>query len=322
MTIVISGPARIPGPFGTVPVLVDDVHPTMPGDFRGPVGYRPLYDTKTGAKQPVTAPAAKKTAHTIKMPHAFDLSTATTKIARVVEWPLFSKKGPQPRDISQGSLGNCPLPTILAAMANTADGRKRIVEMVSEHDEAVVTDLSDVLDEINDQTANVSSKRYFTVKLSSSIDVTDVFYTDEASQGWSLLYMQAPAKGDPVLWPAVIEKAYAVMLGGYAKLDEMQVNAVWKELTGSNPNGFSITPKTDVARIREQAQEATKKPVILASNDDPGTEKASKDRIIHHHGYAVLGMQGNTLNLYNPWGETVSIPITDVPKFFKAMYYP
>ena len=321
MALVISGPVRIPGPFGTAPLIIDGVHPTMPAGFRGPAGYHPLYDTQTGAKTPA-APPPKKKLLALKMPGALDNSSTTTKIARVVEWPLFRKAGPRTADISQGTLANCPLPTILAAMANTASGRTRILEMVTEHDEPVLTDLSDVLDDLSDQTGNVSSKRWFTVKLSKVAEVTDVFYTDQADAGWSPLYMQAPGKGDPVLWPLVIEKGYAVNMGGYAKLNEMKVNTVWKDLLGAAPDGFAITRKTDPARIREQAEQASTKPVILASNDDEGTEAASNQRVLHHHGYAVLGIKGNTVNLYNPWGEPVSLPLADIPKFFQAMFYP
>jgi hypothetical protein len=321
VALVISGPARIPGPFGTTPVVVGGIHPTMPGGFRGPAGYRPLYDTKTGAKTDAAPPAVKKV-FTVKMPSAFDSASTTTKIARVVEWPLFAKSGPQVTDIAQGTLPNCPLPTILAAMTNTASGRNRILQMVTEHVDPSITDLSDVADDISDQTANLASKRYFTVKLSKVVEVTDVFYTDDADHGWGLLYMQASGHGDPVLWPAIIEKGFAVHLGGYAKLDEMKVNTVWKELMGADPRGFSITSKTDLARIREQAEEASKKPVILASGDSEGIDSASKQKVRHHHGYAVLGIQGNTMKLYDPWGEPVSLPLADIPKFFQAMFYP
>jgi hypothetical protein len=321
VALVISGPARIPGPFGTTPVVVDGVHPTMPGDFRGPAGYRPLYDTKTGAKTDAAPPAVKKV-FTVKMPSAFDSASTTTKIARVVEWPLFGTSGPRVSDIAQGSLPNCPLPTILAAMANTASGRTRILQIVTEHAETSITDLSGVADDISDQTGSLSSKRYFSVKLSKVAEVTDVFYTDDADQGWNLLYMHASGNGNPVLWPAIIEKAYAMNLGGYAKLNEMQVNTVWKEGMGADPHGFSITPKTDVARIREQAEQASKRPVILASSADASIEAASKQKVVRDHGYAVLGIEGNTIKLYNPWGEPVSLPVTDIPKFFQAMFYP
>jgi len=322
MTIVVNGPARIPGPFGTVPVSVDGKYPNMPGNARGPAGYYPLFDTKNGPAGTQTATKAATKAHAFKMPKAFDSASATTKVARVVDWPLFGKSGPKTTDISQGALPNCPLPTILAAMANTADGRKRILAMVTPHDDAAVTDLSDVLDQVSDQTGSVTSKRYFTVKLAKEIEVSDVLYTDDADSGWSPLYMQASDSGSPVLWACVIEKAYAVQEGGYDKLNEMVVNKVWKDILGAKPNGFEINGKTDLEKIRERAANASKVPTILASKNDKSIEDASKQKVVHDHGYAVLGMTGNTVNLYNPWGNAVSLPIGDIRKYFQSMFYP
>ncbi len=321
MTLVLKGPLRIPGPFGMDPLPADGSYPGVPGTSRGPAGYYPLYD-KTGGGSTTTATKATK-ARTFKMPHAFDSASNTTKIARVVEWPLFGKGGPKTTDVAQGGLANCPLPAILAAMANTASGRQRIQEkMITEHGDPAVTDLSDVVDEITDQTGTVSSKRYFTVKLGSDVEVTDVLYTDDASSGWGALYMHASGTGAPVLWACIIEKAYAVQKGGYAKLDEMQINKVWKDIMGAEPDGFKITEKTELKRIREQVVAASNAPTVLASKDEKAIEEASKKKVVSHHGYAVLGMKGNMVNLYNPWGKPVSLPLTDIPKYFQAMFYP
>jgi len=303
------------------PLSPDGTYPWMPGTSRGPTGYYPLYDNKTGGAGTKTQTKAAK-AHTTKMPHAFDSANNTTKIARSVDWPLFGKSGPKTTDIAQGALANCPLPTILAAMANTPSGRKQIQEMVTEHSDAAITDLTDVLDQVSDQTGTVSSKRYFTVKLTHEIEVSDVLYTDEGETGWGPLYMHASGTGAPVLWACVIEKAYAVQEGGYNKLDEMAVNKVWKDILGVKPNGFDITEKTDLKKISERADDASKVPTILASKNDKAIEETSKHKVVSDHGYAVLGIKGNSINLYNPWGNAVTLPLSDIPKYFQSMFYP
>lgn len=61
-----------------------------------------------------------------------------------------------------------------------------------------------------------SSRRYFTVKLGDkSIEVSPVLYTDE-SRSPEPVYMSSPSNA---LWPCLIEKAYAQMLGDYGKLE-------------------------------------------------------------------------------------------------------
>lgn len=71
--------------------------------------------------------------------------------------------------------------------------------------------------------------------------------------------MTSPNK---VLWPCVIEKAYAVRLGSYIELngDQQFANEFWKVLVGSAPLGFDITHDTDNSKILEVAKAAGKVP--------------------------------------------------------------
>jgi len=266
MTIVRDISGRIPGPFGMMPFGTGGNFPTQSNNVRGPAGYRPLF-----AGPGVPATTATKV-RTFEMPRALD--DVTSKKAHRIDWKLFGSSGPKPTDVSQGALPNCPLAALLGAMANTSSGRKRIQDLVTEHSDAAVTNLAGVADQLTEQGSNnIASTRYFTVNLGKSIEVSDVFYTNDADSGWSLLYMQAPDSGTPVLWACVIEKAYAVMLGGYPKLDKMSLNTVWKVVMGTDPNGFAVTEKTDLERIRKAATNATNVPTVAASRDDKSIEK-------------------------------------------------
>jgi hypothetical protein len=160
---------------------------------------------------------------TLKMPPP--AADSRTKNAREVTAKLFLKGGPAPGDVQQGSLATCPLASLLAALAHTPNGRKHIQGMVAEHPAAVVTDLSGVAGDLDSppQGNKILSKRSFTVTLGGqSIEVSDVLYTDDADRNWSLIYMQSLTAA---LWPPVIEKAYAVLEGGYDKLNNRGLTA-------------------------------------------------------------------------------------------------
>jgi hypothetical protein len=107
---------------------------------------------------------------------------------------LVSKNGPVVDDVQQGALANCPIAAILAALAHTESGRKRIAGMVSESTAAVETDLSGVASKLDNPPKNnkITTNRYFTVSLGNAIEVSDVLYTDDADANWSPIYMKSP----------------------------------------------------------------------------------------------------------------------------------
>jgi hypothetical protein len=253
--------------------------------------------------------AATTAVKTLKMPKPSPDNK--TKIARAVPWSLGKDK-PAPGDIRQRVLANCQLAAILAALANTASGRPRISALVDEHPATVLTDLSDVLDELAPPEGNkpkvtaITSNRYFTVTLArGSAEVSDVFYTDEATSGWSMIYMDSPNKaGSEHLWPCVIEKGYAVLLGNdYDKLNSMVINGkpylpaeeVWTTVVGKKPDILGITQDTDLSTIQARFTDAPQIPTIAAS-----AAAVTAKKLMTSHGYAVLRLSGDTITLYDP----------------------
>ena len=308
MALVIS---ELPGPIGSPHGFQTG------GRLPGPLGFRSIFLAGAGA----TKVAKAATTPTLVMPTPL---ADGTKYARVVSWPLYGKSGPLTTDISQGTVGDCPLPALLAAITNTPTGGKTITDLIVEHKATVITDLSAMRSSLSSEqpAGNITSQRYFTVTVGGkAIDVSDVFFTDEATN-WSLLYMQGSSTAS-VLWACVIEKACALLLGGYDKLNEVQtVNAIWKMILRADPNGFAIDGKTSLAKIKATASKAGTVPTIVASNNDKNLDKKSKGKVLDSHGYAVLKVNGNNVELYNPWGSKVAVSVAEIKLFFQAMFYP
>ena len=198
-------------------------------------------------------------------------------------------------DVKQGRIYNCALASILGALAQTASGRKRIQGLVAEHKGIVETDLSDAGELDSPPSGNkIISDRYFTVSLGeSSIEVSAVLYTDDADRNWSLIYMTSPTS---VLWPCLIEKAFAAKVGGYANLDArkgLTANNIWETVVGSKPGGFEVTDETPPSTVIKAAKAADKIPTIAASRNDAPD-------VTGFHGYTMLGMRGSNIELHDP----------------------
>jgi hypothetical protein len=268
--------SRLPGPLGPLPA--------GGGRIPGPLSVGP--GIFLAPKQ------IAKAVKTLGMPPP--AGGAKTIVARDVTWSLYAKATPALADVSQGALANCPLAALLAALAYTANGRKRVESIVTEQAAIVETDLSSVADHLEEVPSGnrIQSTRYFTVKLGGkSIEVSGVLYTDDA-RNWTPAYMRSPTG---VIWPCVIEKAYAEKEGGYEALDSkgLTANAIWEVVVGAPPSGFPVTGKTDDAKIRAAIDNAARIPTIAASADEAQDVTA-------WHGFAVLGMKGAQIELYDP----------------------
>jgi hypothetical protein len=302
MALPFHGRARVPGPLGMSAGGTVQRHP-------GLLGLAPW----VLATPVVTAVAAN--AKVLVMP-GLAASPSTDKSVHVFTLSLYGKGGPAFGDVQQShALFNCPVAAILAALAHTTVGRKFIQEtMIVEHKgrpDSVVTDVSAAVDSLvfGDGAGRpagglIKSSRSFDVKVAgNTVEVSDVFYTDDADRDWSPIYMSSP-KG--VLWPLVVEKAYAAALGGYSKLDgrDITANDFWKGLTGSDPEVIKISDETGLGSIRDAAKAAAEVPTIGASKRS-GTKK-----VTGWHGHAILGLKGNTIEMYDPAAAKV-LKLTD-----------
>jgi Calpain family cysteine protease len=161
----------------------------------------------------------------------------------------------------------------------------------------------------------IRSKRYFSVNLGNAVEVSDVFYIKYSDGSEvNMIYMDSPKMA---LWPCVIEKAYAVKIGSYDDLDDdtkHTVNEFWTVLVGAKPDGFPINENTDLTKISAAAKVAGTIPTIAASKDDA-------TKVTAHHGYAVMGIQGSTIELYNPYARIEKLSLQDFRSSFSAMFF-
>lgn len=310
MTIPYRGTARVPGPLG---VLSNGGS----GHTPGPIGT--LWQKKTTQNPPSQVKASGK--RTVMPGPAND---NTGKNVHAITWPLYgSKKTPVHTDVKQSPhLANCPVASILAALAFTQNGRTLLQAMVSETQAATITDVSGLdADTLATVPAGgqVKSARYFTVKLPGGTrEVSDVLYTTDHDQGWSPIYMRDPSEA--AIWCAVIEKALAVQLGSYEQFDasNLSANDFWEKIVGKKPGGFAITKDTDLNQILKAAKAATGTATIGASKDS-GTDT----RIItEFHGFAMLGVENNKIKLYDPAKtKTFSITPQEFRQNFQAILF-
>ena len=305
------GWASVPGPLGK---YADREGGRLPG----PLGNR-LWDKQSNVSgQDATPKGAKQT--TMPPP----TNDQDSKDVHVITWPLYaSKSGPALADIKQApGIANCPVASILAAMASTSRGNALLQSMLSETAATVVTDLSSLpANTLSNPPAGmtVTSSRFFTVKLpGGSVEVSDVLYTDDHDRGYSPLYLRDP--NGQAIWASVIEKALAVQLKTYENFDaqDIKANDFWEKITGSKPGGIQITDGTSLDEIIEAAKAATSRPTIGASKPDMKDVKF----VTEFHGYAILGMEGGKVKLYDAAKiKTIFLAPADFKHDFQAILW-
>jgi len=227
-------------------------------------------------------------------------------------------------DIQQApGIANCPVASILAALAFTVSGRNYLQKLVTETVAPTITDLSALKSsQLVNPPANmqVSSSRYFTVKLpgGSDVEVSDVLYTNDADRNWSVFYLRDPR--EQALWGPIIEKALAVRLGGYENFDALNLSAndFFEKITGAKPGGFSIKADTPLSDIINAAKAATSVSTIGASKPDSKDVKI----VSEFHGHAMLGMDGAKIKLYDPAkAKVLTISPADFKHDFQAILF-
>lgn len=285
MTIRNDKHARLPGPLGQLP--------GVGGRVPGPLGFQVV----------LMAPGPVVAANQILTTMPPPTNDHDSRDVHEVKWPLFSgsDKSPVYTQVKQApSIANCPVASVLAALAFTSFGRGFIQNMLSEKAGNVVTDLSGIPKGglSNPPKGNtITSSRYFTVKLpGGSVIVSDILYTDDHDAGWSPFYMHDPR--DQVIWAAIIEKALAVQLGSYENFDALNLTAndFWEKITGSKPGGIEIKADTPLATIIDAAKASVRTPTIGASKPDGNDVKF----VSQFHGFAMIGVEGGKIKLYDP----------------------
>lgn len=185
-------------------------------------------------------------------------------------------------DVNQGSLGDCYLIATIASIAKT--NPEFISNMITDNGDGTYT------------------VRLYDAGTPRHIRVDADFYRDGNGN-------PAYAHGADTreIWPAIIEKAYAKMNGGYDDIVSDKPRAALLALTGNVPH-WSHTSSNSLDSIYSQMEGALNRgrPVI-ASSLQSGDRNYEQNGLAFKHAYSVTGVYTDSngqrwVNLRNPWG--------------------
>lgn len=201
----------------------------------------------------------------------------------VADRPLFGPDGARAADVTQGDLGDCYLDSGLAGLANSPQGRQRLRQLVTAHDDGT-----------------------YTVRFADGQRVRvdgDVYVTNGDDAAYSEI-----AKGS--IWVGILEKAYAQRHGGYQPIDGGHANKALTELVGGEGESrpFDDMSKEDAWDLLKAA-EHDGRPMTASSNDGTGVGWVRDGKVdpVGNHSWTVVGTHAGEgqrwVTLRNPWGD-------------------
>ncbi|MCB9235906.1 MAG: hypothetical protein H6581_29935 [Bacteroidia bacterium] len=227
-------------------------------------------------------------------------------------------------DVNQGSIGDCYFLASLAAVAYTNPGLLEKAITDNKNGTYTVTLYSRKRDGIG-QASSDSSTGIFSKLVARTITVdaalpTSVDGIDSANADAEGLLPHATGgdknkAGETELWVKIIEKAYAVLNGGYDNIGNggFSENAL-EALTGKqfSENTFSRGGGSVKKRLIKSTKEGTPATVSTKSDGDIEDQAddvkayAEKNDIVGGHAYTVLKADESGLLIRNPWGQNAS----------------
>lgn len=320
-------PSRSPGVAGFLPHSrpAPGSH-SPPIATRGPLGLAFIPDV-VAAPGPVVA-STKAATRRNTLPAPEEKWTSANKIPKRLHRPLFAKGGPAVADIRQQGIGNCYLAGVLGAMANTPKGRGRLVALVNEHAGAILTTAHDYVDQKPGPSRTIPADRYFEVTFpgAQAITVSDVLYADDSDRDWSPIFMDSP---NNVLWPSIVELAYATSHRGYDKIgmgSGVSVATCIAELLGQvdytmlhfltnrkyrgSTDGGALKSKD----LQDVCMQAGSRATMAATRDDA-------TGLIGNHAYVVLRASGSSVTLYEPLHAKPTVAkLAELPDQLEAVF--
>jgi hypothetical protein len=222
--------------------------------------------------------------------------------------PLF-KDGIGPGDVNQGAIGNCYFIAALAAMAATAEGQRRIREMIRDNGDGTFT---------------------VTFADGTRVTVDDDFYVDQHGQP-----LYARPNGD--IWAAILEEAYARKHGSYGKIEIGFPHDALNDL-GLRSQRSSLDGMSDHELERVLSSGG---PLCLSGElDRKGGITSSYDG---RHAFSVAGTERSPtgellIRVRNPWGHneglrfpsgveklddgTIICTVAQIKAMFRAVSHP
>jgi Calpain family cysteine protease len=234
-----------------------------------------------------------------------DIDPSEPKLPRgkdVAGLPLRRAHGPlfdhdvSARDVGQGNLGDC---FFLASIAAVAQRRPDLVRRAI-HDNG-------------DDTYTVHFKDRHADGSVHDVPVTVDDLLPMKGTHPAFAEGRAGDRRGPEIWPAILEKAYAVYRGGYQVLDRGGSAAhALEALTGAPCDHFDVHDLHE-DEVWQRLADATRagRPMVSGTTTAKGLRRATEEKddggFFEEHDYTLLGVEeraeGRFVKLRNPWGD-------------------
>lgn len=270
-----------------------------------------------------------------------------------VSLQLFGKSGaPEPQEVVQGNLPNCPVASIL--LAKTLRNPQAVKNMITPL--PVIFMPTKPKSNPSPIQANAAFAIAFPRPIGPSGNnvtiVSSLLYVDSPHFNSNvkytgpkeIIYMRSNPSGDPALgifWSSFIEKGYAVLMGGYDKLDHPSVGEVMFDFCGlydmlkfevsgqanfsvfsanlfegNNRLGNSSRSKSIKvneldANLIELFKRANQLPTIVCT----GNSVSNGAKFFPDHCYAVASFSGTNIVLRNPLVRLTSNNSNTLPQY-------
>jgi hypothetical protein len=249
--------------------------------------------------------------------------------------------GIDPYDIIQGALGNCYFMCSLSAIAKSAGGPQKIKDMITYNGDGTYTVklYRPVKTRTRDELKNRSVATTVGFEAVDVVVGADVWYDTNED---SALYARSQDKNE--MWPLIIEKAFAKLMGGYDEIDAGFSQEAYAVLTGTPRRSFDFSSEMDAALKAIEKAVAENMGATFATPPNMAAEYATDEngqnlkgnagelimltdaedggeRIVAGHAYALDTVSNGIITLVNPHGKNhiTKLPVNSMFKYFSRV---
>ncbi|KAG9464376.1 hypothetical protein GDO78_020046 [Eleutherodactylus coqui] len=243
----------------------------------------------------------------------------------VVEWKrpqelvqsprLFSEGGISPRDLQQGSLGNCWFVAAVSCLAGDPSIWKKVIPSPEEQDWPHSDRAS--------PHSGIFRFRFWRFGRWVEVVIDDLLPTS----GGELIFCRPGQKGN-VFWCPLLEKAYAKLIGNYEALDGGSTAEALIDFTGGVSEAISLCegnygPEEEKKKLFKSLMKAHSRASLISAairpNPHQGIEEVLSSGLVTGHAYSVTAIRNINLHsgllslfrthklrlirLRNPWGS-------------------